>query len=391
MFHHSDRDYAEAASAAAAKGRVKMEEIIQKGQASAEATVAIIQNHQPNDKIAPAKRIKLLPNHDGKNFGLATVELGVAGYRFGDEDVNPIHPHAFGQLLADVGLSKRDADRWMYEEAKGKEWGSELVADTVNTILSHREKQRNLIRIDGDNGDRVKGFLSDKFRRLDSRPLADAFMGLCVETGLVPIEGVASDTKCRIRAVLPKVFEPLDNEPMIFGLEFGNSDYGDGGVVVNLWNMRVWCTNTAVVQRGLRQIHLGGRLPDDLSFSAHTYKKDAETVASALQDVGQNLIGPEPINRMLQAVRTASETELRSSDGIDKLLKGLDKGEAQTVKQLFDSPDVVNLPPGDTVYRLANAVSFFAQNRGLDANRRLQLQEISGAMFGAETRKAREV
>lgn len=388
MFHHDDRDYNEAASAAAAKGKVKMEEIIHNGQASAESVVAIIQNSQPRDLIAPANRLALVHDEDDA-FNLAVY--GKDGYSV--DETPGIHPHAFGQLMGDNGCDLgTDFVKRVRRNSQGKSWGEELIAKTVNAILSHRDRQRNLIRIDPESH-KVKGFLSDKFRRMDARPLADSFMGMCLELGLVPIEGVASETKCRIRAVKPMVFEPIDNEPMLFGLEFGTSDFGDGGVVINLWNMRVWCTNTAVVQRGLKQVHLGGRLPDDLQLSDETYRRDALTVASAMRDVGANMIGPAPINRMLEAVRGASHKQLTSSDGIDALLKGLDKNEAVSVKMLYDGPDVVNLPPGETVYRLSNAVSFFAQTRGVDADKRLKLQEIAGNMIAprCDVVKVREV
>lgn len=382
MIHHDSRDYDEASSAAAAKGREKMEEIIHKGQASAEAVVSIIQNRVVKDKVKRANDLRLWAERNDQDtdyeFVLST------GHRA--DESHRIHPHAFKQLVgqggADIGSEFVNK---VLKEAKGLSWGHKLVEHTVNEILAHRPPaDRHLIRIDTDDGDRVKGFLSDKYRRLDSRPLADAFMGMAAAAGLVPIEGVASDTKCRVRAVLPKVFEPIRNEVMIFGLEFGNSDFGDGGVQLNLWTMRTVCTNLAITQRGLRQVHLGKRLPDDLNLSDEYYRKDAETLAIAMRDIGNDLIGPGRINSMMEAVQNASEQEIRSADGIDKYLRGLDKSEAQMVRTLYDGNDELNLPAGQTVYRLSNAVSFFAQARNIGADRRLELQEIAGKMLVPE-------
>lgn len=371
VFHHDGRGYNEAASAAAKNGRVKMDEIIHRGRTSAEAVVATIQNATVRDKVVKATDVRLVPGDDGR-FTIASDYTGA----------NRLHGHAYGQLLADVGFPKTFANSLQKEE--GADWVGNLIAHNVNEVLAHRPKQRNLIRIDETDGETAKGWLSDKYRRLDSRPLVDAFMGVCTEYGLLPIEGVASDTKVRVRSVLPVVFEPVPNEVMIFGLEFGNSDYGDGGMVLNLWNMRVWCTNLAVVQKGIRQIHLGRSLPDDIQLSRRTYELDAMTTCSAMRDVAGKIIGPDRINLMLQAVEDASETVIRSQDGIDKLLRGLDKGEAATVRQLYDSPDEVNMPPGQTVYRMSNAVSFFAQNRSIGTDRRLELQELAGKMIVGE-------
>jgi len=374
MFHHDSRDYKQAVSEAAAKGRVKMEEIIHAGRANAEAVVSRVLGREIKDKVAPSARVRL--------------DLGVDGdFRLSlPDDFHRLHPHAHGQLLDDVGVPKKFADK-LAHEAGGKPWGKELVAHNVNTILGYRA-QRNLIRVEDDV---AMGWLSDKFRRLDSRPLVDAFCGACKEHGLLPIDGIASDTKCRVRAVLPMVFEPVENEVMLFGAEFGNSDYGDGGLVVNLWTMRVWCTNLAITEKCLRQVHLGSRLPVDLQLSDETYRQDARTTALAVRDVVGNVIAPWRINRMLEAIRSAGEKELQGRDGIDKVLAkaSLTKTEADRIATIHESNDVVNLPPGNTVLRLSNAVSWFAQSKGVGPDRRLELQQLAGELIhpAAKTNK----
>lgn len=379
MWHHSSGDYREAASRAAKVGREKMEKIIHDGQVSAEAVVSQIQNSYIHDRIAPASKVRLIAREDGTGFDLATVEPDATGFGWASSDANRLHPHAFSRVMAATGLGMEFVNT-VNKRSGGEDWGSALIERAVNDILAHDKKNRHLIRVDSDDN-RVKGFLSDSYRRFDSRPLADAFMRLSVATGLVPIEGVASDTKCRIRAVLPKVFEPIRDEVMIFGLEFGTSDYGDGGVVMNLWTMRMMCTNLAVTQKGLRQVHAGKRLPDDLRLSAAVYEQDAKTLSMILEEVGQQMIGPAAVEQMLDRVSAADEEEIRSADGIDKYLKGLGKTEAQTVKALYEGHDVQNLPQGQTVYRLSNAVSFFAQSKGIGADRKIELQEHAGRIL----------
>jgi hypothetical protein len=387
MLHHDSRGYEEAASAAAAKGRQKMEEIIHRGLTSAEAVIAQIQGAVIEDKVVRAPAVRLLSDDDGWKLGIARGDNGSLDWS------GELHPHAFGQLLTDVGVPKKFVESVQSEKMPDFA-ADDLIAHNVNTILSHRERQRNLIRVDANGGDRVKGFLSDKYRRLDSRPLADAFVGACQDVGLMPIEGVASETKCRIRAVLPKVFEPVANEVMIFGAEFGNSDYGDGGVVLNLWTMRVWCTNLAVVERSMRTVHLGGRLPDDLALSEATYRLDAQTTASAVRDVTAAVVGPQRVNRMLAAIRSASDKELKSGDGIDNILRGLNNKElSQRVRTVYESEDVVNLPAGQTVYRMSNAVSWIAQARDVGPDRRLEMQDFAGKLLvgGMQEKNVREV
>lgn len=373
MFHHDERDYDTAAGEAARAGRQKLEEIIEKGRATAERVVEDVATRVIRDRLVRAPHVRLALDEEEVN-----EYLSVGG------ELLPLHDHARGQLLANVGVPKLFALH-LAEDSGGQPWGRRLLAENVNTILAHREDQTNLVRQEGGESGLVKGFLSDRFKRMDSRPLLDAFLGACKETGMLPYEGVCCDTKCRVRAVLPYVFEPIANEVMIFGAEFGNSDYGDGGVTLNLFTTRVWCTNLAVTTKCLRKVHLGRRLDEFTDFSERTRELDNMALASALADGVGDLVGPDRVNRMLDAIRTAGEKEIKGQNGIDKILERAigSKSEFAQIKALYDGPDVVNLPPGETVWRLSNAVSFFAQRRDLSNDRRLELQSVAGNILAS--------
>jgi len=376
MFHHDKLEYNEAVSAAAAKAREKLEEVLSKASPTALNVVGLAQDRAITDVVAKTPSIKVQPL-TADRFALSA----------GDGAFLELHDHAFGQVVerSRVGMQFVKA---MRAESKS-DWPLWLVADTINKVLANRTGERNLIRSEDNT---IKGFLSDKFRRLDTRPLLDSFMGGCSAIGLLPYQGVMGDTKFRLRAVLPRVFEPVPNEPMVFGVEFANSDYGDGTVGLSLWLMRMWCTNLAIGERTLTQRHLGGRLPDDIQLSQRTYELDTKTMASAIADVLQDTVGPDRVNRMCAVIAASSEQEVKSRDGIEKRLKDhLGVAERKAVTAMYEGPDTVNLPSGPTVYRLSNAVSFFAQSPGVSSDRRIELQEIAGTLLGIKAKPAKEV
>jgi hypothetical protein len=371
MYHHDNRDYNVAVSDAAKKGRVKMEEIVQQSLSSAERVIDQVRSRTVLDAVAPARALTVVPGGDG--FSL----------KYGDNE-HLLHDHALGQVLESAGMDRRFANNVM---GRG-DWGKDLVAHNLNTIFGHA-KSRHLVR---SADDRVMGFLSDRFRRLDSRPLLDAFVGAIQSLGMVPYNGHALDTKVRLRAILPKVFEPIPNEVMLFGLEWGNSDFGNGGHCVNLFMLRIWCTNLAIGESCLRQVHLGKRLEDDISYSKRTYELDTQTNVSALKDVVNHSIAAPQVNGYLEMIKDASEDEIKGKDGIVGILKKhLDKGDIDRVVAAFESPDVQNLPPGNSVYRLSNAVSWIAQAKGVSAEKRLELEEVAGKLLPIKARKAVEV
>lgn len=375
MYHHDSRPYAEAVSEAAAKGRVKLEEIIHNGMKSAEQVVEQIQSRQVQDRIVRTTAIRI-QSEDGQRWDMAAGEFAA-----------PLHDHAFGQVVADAGIGMKFIDH-VRDEAQGCPWGKELVAHTLNTVLANRTKQRNLVRQEGTH---VKGFLSDKYRRLDSRPLLDSFIAAAHKGGLVPVDGKATETKSRVRALLPKVFEPAPGEVVAFGLEWGNSDYGDGGHVVNLFMLRVWCTNLAVAESCLRHIHLGRRLDDNIEYSARTLELDTKANAAALADTVRHAIGPARVAAMLDTIRAAKDDSVGGMDVESRLKKLLNKGDVEKVEAIFNGPDVVNVPAGQNAWRLSNAVSWFAQTKGFSVTKQLELQDVAGKLLPVKAAKPREV
>ena len=97
-----------------------------------------------------------------------------------------------------------------------------------------------------------------------------------------PYEGYVTDTKIAIQAIMPEVYEPVPGEVVAYGLSLENSDFGNGALSVRAYLLRIWCTNLAITQEEMRQVHLGKRLD-----SERTYELDAQTTVSALKDVIQ--------------------------------------------------------------------------------------------------------
>lgn len=379
MFHHDGRDYQVAAGEAAKVGRERMEQMIAKGRAAALAAVEQVQREVPHDYLATTSTLRVKAAGDG------AFTLEAQGF-----EPQLLHRHAFGQVAEKAGVPLQYIDTLT---GKGG-WGVELVQDNFNRIFEHGNGNRHLIRVVHPENDvpEVRGFLSDRFRRLDSRPLLDTFMGACAEFGAVPVDGYALDTKTRVRAILPHVFEPFANEPMLWGIQWGNSNFGDGSHSLGLFNIRVYCTNTATMDEVLRQVHIGRKLEEvDVQYSNRTITLDTEANASAMKDIIHEFLSPARVNGYNAAIRKACEEKIDERDVLRLLKNRLTKGEAEKVQAIYESPDTVNLPAGNTAYRLSNAISFFAQSDGIGRDRQLDLQKAAGELLPALAGKTREV
>ena len=370
LAHHSVRSYQEAASEAADRARAKMTAEIEAGRASAVATVHKIMTEIPTDAIVKASALNFQTREENNSILVS----------MGQQEPLIISDNALQQLCG-----RADIPMAMYrklvrnEETEG--WGPGLMATIFNEMYDHQgDHQRYLSRsFDGT----LRGWLSTSYRRLDSRPLADSFLGITGKLGLIPVKGYASETKVMIKCLFPTVYEPAENEVICFGVTWENSDYGNGAHSIRVFVLRLWCTNYAIADEGIRQIHLGKRLSEDITFSEATYALDTAASASAITDIVQGSLSADRIQAMCMAVEEAANTEIKEPGKyLEKLKSTLTKGERELITARYNTPDVQLLPPGNTTWRMSNAISLFAQEV-LDVERKMELMKIAGSIIPA--------
>lgn len=197
--------------------------------------------------------------------------------RVGDE-ANSLHNFAFGQVAERVGFPM-DYARRLGERGED---GRELAAFNLNRLYQIDPAKKMLVR---SVDDQVRGVVSDRFRRLDSRPIIDSFIGAVDVVGARPFEGLGGDTKFSIRAVLPKVYEAFSGEVVAFGVSLANSDFGNGALSVRAFMWRVWCSNLATLEESMREVHLGSRLVDGIEFRQSTINAESKASALAVADI----------------------------------------------------------------------------------------------------------
>lgn len=383
LVHHSSRqDYDVAASEAATRARGLLESRIEHGRQNGAQVIEKIMTETPRDQIVKGGALRFDGNQIERDEG---VPLGLLVGVHNDHQVGMgIHKHAMGQVCAKAKFPARYAG-WLQENDR-VDWGLPLLAENLNTIYRH-SGSRYLMR---SYDDTLRGFLSDRYRRMDSRPLVEAFTGACQEVGALPIEGYASDTKVGLKAILPLVFEPVPNEVMSFGVMWENSDYGNGRHSLQAFMVRLWCTNYAIMSDSFSQVHIGKRLSDDISYSDRTYELDTQTISSAIRDVVATTIGPESVKTVCEVVKRAHEDEMTPQEmtrAIKAIGGKLTKGEQEAVTTKFNEPDVVELPPGNTLWRLSNSLSWVA-NQSEEPERKVELMKIAGGVLDRKLKVA---
>lgn len=376
MIHHGSEAYETAAKRAGAEARAKLDAIIEKGRKSALDTYEHIMTGVIEDSLVRDTAMAFSEDK-GK------LQLHSGNFIDGMEAA-PLTDYALGQVCSRYGMPAKFARELLDHDSEHVRM---LVPDTIETLARQRSGPgRALVRVQGN---KVRAVLSDSYKRMDSRPNVEAFVESCQKLGLVPCEGHITDSRVSIKAVLPTIFEPAVGEVMVFGISLKTSDFGAGAFDLQAYVLRLACTNSAMLESIMRKVHLGRRL-DEGNFSKRTYQLESQTSVSALRDVMDNAFS-DGGERYADIVARATE----GGDGwdagkrIEALMKSgkLNKSEAAEVKDVYNTPDVEKLPPGNSPWRLSNAISWFAHSpleSHKSNDRRLELEQLAGDIIMAD-------
>lgn len=362
MYHHDQRPYRIAVDETAKKFQADLNAKIAASQHTALGIIERVQREVPEDRIASSRALHFEPDGAG-------LRVAARGASFDQ----PLHRHALAQVAERAGVPDVFVSRLL-----SKPWGPALLSENLNQIFDREDERRLLVRsVAGE----VRGVLSDQYRRLDSRPIIEAFAGACRDVGAVPIEGVGGDLRFCIRAVLPMMFRPGGDEVVAFGIEVSNSDFGAGALSVRCFCLRVWCTNLARLDEELRKVHLGKRLDDTIEFSRETYELDTKATSSAVRDIVMASLSPAKVNAQIGVIERAMAEKVDFKAVLGGLPRmGLLKREIEEVRDVLTTGGIEALPTGNTIYRMSNALSWIAKSAE-SPERRMELEGLAGTML----------
>jgi len=339
--------------------RAILERKIADGARSAQGLLEHLHTAVPRDVVAKHAAIGFA--HDG------TLKMSVA------DVYDPLTDFAFGQVAERIGVP-RPYLRGLVDSKQP--WQNDLALRILRDHFGHTGEERALVRtVNGVH----KGVLSDRYRRLDCRPLFDALATEAQALGAVPVDGVVTDTRVVCKVVLPTVYEPIPGEALAFGFEWSNSDFGNGTHAIRGFILRLWCLNGATGESALREVHLGRRLAEDIELSDRTMRLDTQTSVSAMRDVVRGTLGPAKVEGTLAAIRAAHDQKIDWKNVSGRLAKVLNKGELEKAKDAFEGQDTYNLPAEKTMWRASNVVSWIAKAVD-DADRKLDLERVAGEL-----------
>lgn len=297
-----------------------------------------------------------------------------------------LHNHAVGQLADKIGVPAK----YLRELSQGPQWQQELAVTILNKHTDWNNRSRLLIRAVGDE---VRGILSVNYRRLHSVQILTAFLQEAEKQNAAVCDALMTDTRIYVETILPTpVCIPTvknGDVAIYIGARFSTSDYGDGSLDIRTFFMNGVCLNGMVSERVMREIHLGGRLPENILFSDETYRKDTEAVKSMVRDLTGNLYSPQNINLIAEKIQCASGIDADFDAELGKLVKvgKLQKPESEGIRKLLMNNDPADGLAGEsTLWKLTQAIT--AHGREMEEARKRELHELSGELMARAFAKA---
>lgn len=384
MYHHDGRNYADALQAAEAH----LEKQISLKAQSAVNVIQRVMDTQLVDRIASSDAIRFTYTTETEKVktGVEIIERPRHIIQMGTKKPNAkgafherLHKHALMQAATRANIPETFVNRML-----DKPYGAELITENLNTIFGKEAPERFLVR---SADTEIRGVLSDSYRRMDSRPILEAFAETVQKLGAVPIEGIGGDLRFAVKALIPQVYtvgKHGDEEVFAFGASLSNSDVGCGALSLQFFLWRIWCSNTATREDSLRKVHLGKRLSDDITYSQETYAADTRTMSLAVRDHVKGVLAAPKIEEALAAIEKAMDTVVEPKKfwergGELEKLK-LTRAEIDATREQFNNGDVQTLPRGNNVARMSQAVAWLAQTVP-SAERRLELERIAGVVM----------
>jgi len=360
LTHHDARPYAEAASEAANQMRAKLDKMITVGRTKGKSLIDYIDRQMLTDRIVKGSVLRFEEDDD---------DLMI---RYPSKDTEIVHRHALGQIanLSHVPMQ-------FINHLQDQPYGMDLLTHNLNTIFEY-DTEKHLTRSEGGV---LKGLLSSKYKRIDPKPMFQMLVQACDNVGAVPYDAKALDVKFNIRLILPRMFEPLKDEVIGFGIDYTSSQFGAGAETVSVFILRMWCTNLATIESPLRRVHIGTRLDEDMEWSKELMDSESKTLALHVRDSVHSLLGPGHVEKVCEGIRAADQERISGKEAFAFLKKNLPKGEAEVVMEQFATEsDVEILPKNSSNWRLSNAISWFA-NTVENEERALDLNSLAGTLI----------
>lgn len=271
-----------------------------------------------------------------------------------------------------------------YNRISGSSWGRDIIHMALNTHLTNFPRERSLIRsVRNENGqNEIRGFLSDKYKRLETGQIFGALLNAMqkVDSRSFIFDAYVSDTRSWIDIMLPELFsvQSENNGTVYFvmGVRMSSSDFGDGAFQLQTYMLNIVCSNGMTRTTAMREIHLGAKLPANISFSDRTHMLETQLTSSKVKDICAQSFASDVIQEQISGLVKATEIKIDPKNELASI-KEFSKEERKLIEdELIANEPEHGVEGQNTVWKLSQAMTYVSQK--LEPRRQREIEEIAG-------------
>lgn len=202
-----------------------------------------------------------------------------------------------------------------------------LLAQNVNHWLgkSSPEDRRMLRTVDG----KLRGFLSPRYRRLDSYDLLNTVVPILKNNNFEIVSCELTDMRLYLKATLPKLQKAVAKDDIIqSGIILSTSDVGAGSLRVEPYILRLLCTNGLIGETAIKKYHVGREVGGDALLeilSDEALAADDESMWLKVRDVLLDSIRPETFEKQCNKIMSAVEDKIENYDLVEVVKRATTK------------------------------------------------------------------
>jgi hypothetical protein len=263
-----------------------------------------------------------------------------------------------------------------------------LLAKNVNHGFQKNaavDGERRMLRVyDG----KVRGFLSSKYRRLDSYDLLNETLPVMLENSFEVKSSELTEKRLYVKAVTPKLQADIKvGDAVQFGLVLSNSDVGAGSLRVEPLIFRLVCSNGAIMSTAFKKYHIGrNQGGDDVEelLSDKTRALGDAAFYAAVRDILLSSMKPEMFEREVNKMRDAAQRKISNPD-LEKVVElsmtATKIGGESIKKNILQALASGNENAGLTQWGLANSFTRAAQADGINYELATELEKAGGQII----------
>lgn len=290
---------------------------------------------------------------------------------------NSIHQNALNQMCSKLNLPVS----FINELATQDQWQKELAGKILTDYFKNTERNTVLLR---NVGTEIRGFLSDKYKRINSLKLMQTFLKELQNNNFITYRFFSSDTNMYCEVINPNIIDIESNKEtisLISGIQLKNSDFGCSAVEISSYLIQVVCLNGMVRKNAMREIHLGQKLSNDIEFSEKTLRLNTEATESAMFDVIKSLSSPEFQEKQIQLINKAVNTEVDNEKMIKKLPSNIiNKKDVEGIKNILMNNKIEDGVYGENnLWKFTQAISAYGRN--CEETKKRDIEQLSGKLL----------